>query len=110
MSFLDSALSAIGNPSHPGIVGAVQSLFSQLVSHSEVTAKLDTLLAEHSIPLSSQQVLGFLQTQGMVQNTAEGVVGTPALTGLHEQLPQLLSQFSGQGTGGLGGLLGGFGG
>lgn len=112
MSFLESALSAVGQSPNGGVVGAVQGLLSQLVSNTEVTAKLDSILKEHGIPVSAEQVLGFLRQQNMVEDRDGGVVGTPALSGLQEQIPQLLAKFAGSNgaAGGLGGLLGGFGG
>ncbi len=112
MSFLESALSAVGQSQNGGVVGAVQGLLSQLVSNTEVTSKLDAILKEHGIPVSAEQVLGFLRQQNMVEDKDGGVVGTPALSGLREQIPQLLAKFAGAngGAGGLGGLLGGFGG
>ena len=106
MSFLESALSAAGQSSSGGVVGAVQGLLSKLVSNAEVTAKLDAILKEHNIPVTSQQVLGFLKEKGMVEQRDQGVIGTPALGNLQELLPQLLGSLSG-GAGGLGGGLGG---
>lgn len=109
MSFFDSALSAIGQTQGGGgFSGALQGLFAQTVAHSELAGKLDALLQEHSIPLSSAQLLGFLKDQGMVEHGEDGVTGTPSLGNIQEHLPQLLSGIAGS-AGGLGGLLGGLG-
>lgn len=110
MDFLASALGNLGPDALKALVPQIQSLFAQFVAKPEAQAKLQGLLDQHGIPLQAEQILSWLGAQGMTEESAGQVKGTPALADLAGKLPELLG---GMGAGGLGDLaknLGGAGG
>ncbi len=87
-----------------GHTHAIKGLFVQWVSGPDVAGKLDSILREHNLPFSSEQVLGLLRSSGLIENRDGGVVGTAKLQEPGFDISSLL-----QGQGGEGGALGGIG-